>query len=437
MGKRKNTVSHATATEWDGAPDPGGVSTTLREARERLGVELRDVASILRIRYVYLQAIENGRYDDLPGAAYAAGFLRSYAEYLGLDPAEVLRRYKDEAAGRIRKQELYYLPMPAAGGGVPGGTVLLGTLVLAGIVYGSWYYLSATDRSVADMVPALPDRLVSLLDNLPWNSNTLPAATVGEQPAPVVTVPQPTVTASVPPPAPPPAPVTASAPPPAPPPVPATTSAPSSATPPAPVSIAAAVPAAPAAQGGASVTQAASVPPPTPSAVTVAAPTPAAPVPPRAPVVEATPAPAPAPQPLAAVVPPSPHGDDDEADMATQEPTPLTPAPLAAAVPQPPAASAEAGSGKVYGAQNTNSRFQVRAKQDSWIQVRDAQDIIFTRVLKPGDTYHVPDRPGIRLRTGNAGGLVIVADGVEGPPMGSVGQVLRDVPLDGAAKPAR
>ncbi|PWC56751.1 helix-turn-helix transcriptional regulator, partial [Azospirillum sp. TSO22-1] len=194
MADRKNTASSATATGWDSAADPASVSTTLREARERLGVELRDVASMLRIRYPYLQAIENGRYDELPGTAYATGFLRSYAEFLGLDPEMVLRRYKDEAAGRGGKQEFYF-PTPVAEGRVPGGTVLLGTLVVAGIVYGAWYYLSATDRSVADMVPVLPDRLVSLLDNLPWTSGsqTPPTATTAEAPsaAPVSAPPAP------------------------------------------------------------------------------------------------------------------------------------------------------------------------------------------------------------------------------------------------------
>ena len=122
--------------------------------------------------------------------------------------------------------------------------------------------------------------------------------------------------------------------------------------------------------------------------------------------------------------------------MATQQPTPLSPTAVPAAAPQPPLAQTDAN-GKVYGSQNTNARVQVRALQDSWVQVRDTQEIIFTRVLKAGDTYRVPDRPGVRLRTGNAGGLVIVADGVAGQPMGSVGQLLRDVPLDGTFKPAR
>lgn len=390
MADRKNTASSATATEWGGAADPGSVSSTLRDARQRLGIELRDAASMLRIRYPYLQAIENGRYDELPGAAYATGFLRSYAEFLGLDPDTILRRYKDEAAGRAGKQELYF-PTPVPEGRVPGGTVLLATLVIAGLVYGAWYYLSATDRSVADMVPVLPDRLVSLLDNLPWSSSSTPSASPAGEPAAAAAPSTLTLT-------PPPPPAIA---PPAPPPVSA---------------------------------------PPTPAPPAAAAPTPpappvSAPLPPRPPALPplATPS-------AAAIAPPPPpppaasQAEEEEVDMARQDPTPLSPTAAAPTNPQAPAAPADANA-KVYGAQNGVTRVQVRAIQDSWVQIRDQQDIIFTRVLKPGDIYRVPDRPGVRLRTGNAGGLVVVTDGVSGQPMGAVGQVLRDVPLD--AKPAR
>ncbi|NUB19160.1 helix-turn-helix domain-containing protein, partial [Azospirillum formosense] len=168
MGKRKVFGSYDPTQDGPAQTGPS-VSDTLRETRESLGYDLREVATMLRIRYPYLQAIEAGRFEDLPGTTYAAGFLRSYAECLGLDPDTVLTRYKDEAAGRTRSQQLYF-PTPAPEGRIPGGTVLLGTMVLAGIVYGGWYYLSATDRSMVDLVPALPDRLVSLLDTLPFNA---------------------------------------------------------------------------------------------------------------------------------------------------------------------------------------------------------------------------------------------------------------------------
>jgi cytoskeleton protein RodZ len=53
-----------------------------------------------------------------------------------------------------------------------------------------------------------------------------------------------------------------------------------------------------------------------------------------------------------------------------------------------------------------------------------------TRVLKPGDTYEVPDTTGLRLVTGNAGGLEIVVDGEVVPSLGRAGDVVRNVALD-------
>lgn len=416
MGKRKVFGSYDPAQDGPAQTGPS-VSDTLRETRESLGYDLREVATMLRIRYPYLQAIEAGRFEDLPGTTYAAGFLRSYAECLGLDPDTILTRYKDEAAGRTRSQQLYF-PTPAPEGRIPGGTVLLGTMVLAGIVYGGWYYLSATDRSMVDLVPTLPDRLVSLLDTLPFNASQngggQTASVPVESPAAPASVP--TVMAEAP-----------SAPPVAAPPA----AGGASTAVPAPVAPA---PAAPAPTAPAPASSAPAKPAPAPAAV-VAQPAPAAPAKPNAPT--AAPAPAPAAAPSAMVNVPPPPAEDDESEGAAQEPTPLTPAapaiaslPPAAPAAPPPAADGALPS-KVYGTQNAASRIQLRATQDSWIQVRDnSGEIIFTRVLKPGDVYRVPDRSGIRVRTGNAGGLVVVTDGVDGAPMGAVGQVLRDVSLD-------
>ncbi|MGY0780720.1 helix-turn-helix domain-containing protein [Azospirillum argentinense] len=431
MGKRKVFGSYDPTQDGPAQTGPS-VSDTLRETRESLGYDLREVATMLRIRYPYLQAIEAGRFEDLPGTTYAAGFLRSYAECLGLDPDTILTRYKDEAAGRTRSQQLYF-PTPVPEGRIPGGTVLLGTMVLAGIVYGGWYYLSATDRSMVDLVPTLPDRLVSLLDTLPFNASQNGGGQTASVPAPAETpaapASVPTVMAE--------APSAPAVPPVAAPPAAggASTAVPAPSATPVPAAPAPAAPA-PAAQAPATVAPA--KPAPAPAAV-VAQPAPAAPVKPSAPT--ATPAPAPAAAPSAApsamVNVPPPPAEDDESEGAAQEPTPLTPAaPVIASLPPvapaaPPPAADGALPSKVYGTQNAASRIQLRATQDSWIQVRDnSGEIIFTRVLKPGDVYRVPDRSGIRVRTGNAGGLVVVTDGVDGAPMGAVGQVLRDVSLD-------
>ena len=58
----------------DSASDTG-IGALLRASRMRIGEDLRDVAGMLRIRYPYLEAIEEGRFSDLPGQAYAVGFV--------------------------------------------------------------------------------------------------------------------------------------------------------------------------------------------------------------------------------------------------------------------------------------------------------------------------------------------------------------------------
>ena len=61
------------------------IGASLREARTRRGLSPADVQRAIRIRERYLRALEEETWDLLPGEAYAKGFLRTYAEFLGLD----------------------------------------------------------------------------------------------------------------------------------------------------------------------------------------------------------------------------------------------------------------------------------------------------------------------------------------------------------------
>jgi len=55
---------------------------------------------------------------------------------------------------------------------------------------------------------------------------------------------------------------------------------------------------------------------------------------------------------------------------------------------------------------------------------------MFTRLLRKGNEYNVPDRSGLTLLTGNAGALEILVDGELVPAIGETGQVRRNVSLD-------
>lgn len=152
-------------------PFASRVGAELRERRTGLGWTLPDVAQTLRIRLPYLEAIEDGRLNDMPGNAYAVGFIRTYAAALGLDPAEIARRFRAEAQDVNRKTELAF-PAPVPERGVPAGAVLLlGALIAVG-TYAAWYKFSGDARGPAEIVPLIPERLAPLAErSVPVNTS--------------------------------------------------------------------------------------------------------------------------------------------------------------------------------------------------------------------------------------------------------------------------
>ncbi|WP_193368543.1 helix-turn-helix domain-containing protein [Pelagibius marinus] len=142
------------------------VSDTLIRARQQVGQDLRSIAEVLCIRYSYLDAIERGQYENLPGATYAVGFVRSYADYLGLDGEQVVERFKSEVEGLDSQTKLHF-PTPAPEGKMPGGAVFLVAALLFAGAYGVWFYLSNNGESLGDLVAPVPERLQELVDGDP------------------------------------------------------------------------------------------------------------------------------------------------------------------------------------------------------------------------------------------------------------------------------
>ncbi|MCH8188128.1 MAG: helix-turn-helix domain-containing protein, partial [Proteobacteria bacterium] len=141
-----------------------GIGTDLRAARVETGVDIAAVADNLRISKGYLEAIEEGRFSDLPGGAYVFGFLRSYAEYLELDPKSVIAKYKSESELPRVETKLAF-PSPMDQGRLPTGRLLASSLVLAGLVYAGWYVISGGQQQNAEVVSPVPERFAAILDN--------------------------------------------------------------------------------------------------------------------------------------------------------------------------------------------------------------------------------------------------------------------------------
>ena len=107
------------------------IGTSLREARLRQGVDLPRVEADTKIRAKYLRALEDEKFEVLPAETYVKGFLRTYAEYLGLDG----QLYVDEFNSRFAAVE--EPPLAAASSGRPRPRPVESNFVvvtLAGIV---------------------------------------------------------------------------------------------------------------------------------------------------------------------------------------------------------------------------------------------------------------------------------------------------------------
>ncbi|MDO9499209.1 helix-turn-helix domain-containing protein [Falsiroseomonas sp.] len=142
-----------------GGAEAARVGEDLRDSRLSLGLSVEEMAQRLRIRRPYLEALEEGRIRDLPGPAYAVGFVRAYSVALGLDADEMVRRFRDlSGAGANRKTDLIF-PEPVPERGVPAGAVVVVGAVLAIGAYVAWYNISGAGNRTVDLVPPVPQRL--------------------------------------------------------------------------------------------------------------------------------------------------------------------------------------------------------------------------------------------------------------------------------------
>jgi len=184
------------------APRAGAVQVgaEIRGAREALGWSLEAVSDELRIRQPYLEAIEAGRVADLPGNAYAVGFLRTYAGAVGLDADALAERFRAGASEVNRRTELAF-PAPVPQHGMPAGAVVLLGMVVVVAAYAGWYRMSSDGHTPVQTVPEVPEPLASraapaMVAPSPQVASILPATAPPSAQAPAASSPTPAVAAS-------------------------------------------------------------------------------------------------------------------------------------------------------------------------------------------------------------------------------------------------
>src|ERR671932_171860 len=109
------------------------IGERLREARMRQGLDLGEGGVATKIRAKYLRALENDEFAMLPGSTYVKSFLRTYAEYLGLDAQLLVEEFRAQHEPRGEGELQSFGPRARARPGRErrGGGMAIGPGVLA------------------------------------------------------------------------------------------------------------------------------------------------------------------------------------------------------------------------------------------------------------------------------------------------------------------
>jgi cytoskeleton protein RodZ len=134
------------------------IGSSLKEARVRQGLEFAEIETATKIRGKYLRALEDEQFDVLPGETYIKGFLRTYAEHLGLDG----QLYVDEFNSRyVAPEEILPIRARRTAQGrshrrVQGGVLVLtlvGIAVVTALVIAAWTSGSAKKQNLPGVAP--------------------------------------------------------------------------------------------------------------------------------------------------------------------------------------------------------------------------------------------------------------------------------------------
>ncbi len=128
---------------------PSEVGNIIIEARKKKRQKIQTVSKNLKIRVVYLEAIENGDFEELPTGPYAAGFVKTYAEYLGLNSEEIVGKFKEEQKEQISPKKALDMPIPESDEIQPNSNYVIIGVVLVIFIYAIWSSFSSnTDEDV-------------------------------------------------------------------------------------------------------------------------------------------------------------------------------------------------------------------------------------------------------------------------------------------------
>lgn len=155
----------------------------MRAARLARREDLYDIADVLRIRPAYLDGLESGDIEVMPGRPYALGFLKSYADYLGLDGQALVREAKG-LGGVVGANPTLVYRMPVDEKRRPTKALGAVSIVVAVLIYAGWHGYSSGQLDLDDRIAGLPLQIGEVAVDLVAGDLPAPATTASPSAAP-------------------------------------------------------------------------------------------------------------------------------------------------------------------------------------------------------------------------------------------------------------
>ncbi len=185
------------------------IGDTLRKEREKQRMTIEDIENGTSIRASYIEAIEKGEYDKMPGRVYAKGFIKNYANFLKLNGDEIVKQFVAEVSPAVEPVEIEVKPeegkktsfsisgkriIESDEGGFSIGNYLSANAILAAIIAvvvvvgGIFYYTKDSGTEVAKTDVKTQETKPAAQTQTPAPAPAQPAATnqVAAAPAPQV-----------------------------------------------------------------------------------------------------------------------------------------------------------------------------------------------------------------------------------------------------------
>lgn len=186
------------------------VGYTLRQERERQNLSINDIEQGTSIRALYIEAIENGEYDKLPGKIYTKGFIKNYAKFLEMDVEAIVKEFETDMAEIAAEEEAIIAEETVADKKIDTPPekkveperksigysiqdekhssssllVVAAVVLVAAIAGGIWSWLSSSEGTVAKVDP--PVKQEQTVQNEPQPAEPEPVANANPAPPPKV-----------------------------------------------------------------------------------------------------------------------------------------------------------------------------------------------------------------------------------------------------------